>query len=81
MKGRIEAFPSIWKFKDQAIYYLMRKTPNIFCFEHENPSHRKILSSLTLSMKPQAIGLPTFSVLGTKYIAIYSSILITPPTP
>ena len=32
MKGRIRAFPSIWKAKDQFIHFLMRKTPNIFYF-------------------------------------------------
>ena len=36
MEGRIRAFPSIWKAKDQAIRYLMRKTPIfVFVFEHK----------------------------------------------
>ena len=32
MEDRTRAFLSIWKDIDQGIHYLMRKTPNIFCF-------------------------------------------------
>ena len=37
MEGRIRAFSGIWKAKDQAIRYLMRKTPSNFLFFSTKP--------------------------------------------